>query len=77
MLKKIVFIGPESSGKTTMCIKLAEQLNTIWVPEACRLASDENFPFDLRSTSFEVKIISANPQSRNASRLVILKYYVM
>lgn len=43
MLKKIVFIGPESSG---MCIKLAEQLNTIWVPEACRLAAEEKKPLN-------------------------------
>jgi hypothetical protein len=32
---------PESSGKTTLCKKLAEQLNILWVPEACRLAAEE------------------------------------
>ncbi len=35
MNKKFVFVGPESSGKTTLCKKLAEQLNVLWVPEAC------------------------------------------
>lgn len=31
--KRIVFIGPESTGKTTICKKLAKQYNTLWVPE--------------------------------------------
>lgn len=38
---KIVFVGPESSGKTTLCRKLAERFNTTWVPEACRLAAEQ------------------------------------
>lgn len=38
---KFVFVGPESSGKTTLCKKLAERYNAIWVPEACRLAAEQ------------------------------------
>jgi len=38
---KIVFVGPESSGKTTLCRKLAERFETMWVPEACRLAAEQ------------------------------------
>ncbi|MFN5043956.1 MAG: AAA family ATPase, partial [Bacteroidota bacterium] len=30
MLKKIVIIGPESTGKTTLCQELAEYFETIW-----------------------------------------------
>ena len=41
MTKKFVFVGPESSGKTTLCTKLAKHFNTLWVPEACRLAAEE------------------------------------
>lgn len=41
MLKKFVFVGPESSGKTTLCKKLAENLRAFWVPEACRLAAEQ------------------------------------
>ena len=36
MLKKIVVIGPESTGKSTLCRQLAEHYNTLWVPEYAR-----------------------------------------
>jgi NadR type nicotinamide-nucleotide adenylyltransferase len=36
MLKKIVTIGPESTGKSTLCQKLAEHYKTGWVPEYAR-----------------------------------------
>jgi NadR type nicotinamide-nucleotide adenylyltransferase len=35
-LKKIVAIGPESTGKSTLCEQLAEHYKTIWVPEYAR-----------------------------------------
>lgn len=35
-VKKIVVIGPESTGKSTLSKALAEQLNTVWVPEYAR-----------------------------------------
>jgi NadR type nicotinamide-nucleotide adenylyltransferase len=36
MLKKIVIIGPESTGKTTLCEQLAQHYNTLWCPEYAR-----------------------------------------
>lgn len=36
MLKKIVVIGPESTGKSTLSAALAQGLNTLWVPEYAR-----------------------------------------
>ena len=36
MLKKIVIIGPESTGKSTLCAQLAAHYNTIWVEEYAR-----------------------------------------
>jgi NadR type nicotinamide-nucleotide adenylyltransferase len=36
MLKKIVIIGPESTGKSTLCAKLAVHFNTTWCPEYAR-----------------------------------------
>ena len=36
MLKKIVVIGPESTGKSTLCTQLAEHFNTKWAPEYAR-----------------------------------------
>lgn len=36
MLKKIVVIGPESTGKSTLCRHLAEHFETVWCPEYAR-----------------------------------------
>jgi nicotinamide riboside kinase len=35
-IKKIVVIGPESTGKSTLCEKLAAHYQTLWVPEYAR-----------------------------------------
>jgi NadR type nicotinamide-nucleotide adenylyltransferase len=35
-VKRIAFIGPESSGKTTLCKQLADYYKTFWVPEYAR-----------------------------------------
>lgn len=35
-IKKIVVIGPESTGKSTLCEKLAKHYDTLWVPEYAR-----------------------------------------
>lgn len=36
MLKKIVVIGPESTGKSTLCEQLAAHYKTLWCPEFAR-----------------------------------------
>ena len=35
-MKKIVVIGPESTGKSTLCAQLAEHYKTAWCPEFAR-----------------------------------------
>lgn len=35
-MKKIVVIGPESTGKSTLCSQLAKAYNTLWCPEYAR-----------------------------------------
>jgi len=35
-MKKIVVIGPESTGKSTLCSELAEHYKTLWCPEYAR-----------------------------------------
>ena len=35
-IKKIVVIGPESTGKSTLCEQLAQHYKTIWCPEYAR-----------------------------------------
>jgi NadR type nicotinamide-nucleotide adenylyltransferase len=49
MLKKIVIIGPESTGKSTLCKQLAAHYNTIWVQEYAReylLQHGINYTYD-------------------------------
>lgn len=36
MIKKVVVIGPESTGKSTLCEQLAAHFKTKWVPEYAR-----------------------------------------
>lgn len=36
MVKKVAVIGPESTGKSTLCSQLAEHYQTLWVPEYAR-----------------------------------------
>ncbi|MBA2248984.1 MAG: ATP-binding protein [Chitinophagaceae bacterium] len=35
-MRRIVVIGPESTGKSTLCARLAEHYKTAWVPEYAR-----------------------------------------
>ena len=35
-IKKLALIGPESTGKTTLCASLAAHFKTVWVPEISR-----------------------------------------
>lgn len=49
MIKKIVIIGPESTGKSTLCDQLAAHYNTIWCPEYAReylLKNGTDYKFD-------------------------------
>ena len=49
MLKKIVIIGPESTGKSTLCEQLSEHYDTMWCPEFAReylLSNGTNYEFD-------------------------------
>ena len=36
IVKKIVILGPESTGKSTLCDQLARHYQTVWVPEYAR-----------------------------------------
>ncbi len=35
-VKRVLVYGPESTGKTTLCRQLAQQFQTVWVPEFAR-----------------------------------------
>ena len=48
-IKKVVIIGPESTGKSTLCQELAEHYQTIWCPEYAReylLKHGMNYTYD-------------------------------
>lgn len=48
-IKKIVVIGPESTGKSTLCKQLAQQYNTSWCREFAReylLTNGTSYTFD-------------------------------
>ena len=49
MLKKVVILGPESTGKSTLCEKLAQHYETTWCPEFAReylLTNGTQYEFD-------------------------------
>ena len=43
-MKKIVIIGPESTGKSTLCEQLAQHFKTLWCPEFAREYLQTNGP---------------------------------
>jgi len=46
-VKRVVVFGPESTGKTTLCRRLAEHFGTVWVPEFVRGYLDRKLaPFE-------------------------------
>ena len=47
-ITKIVFVGPESTGKTTLCKNLAMRYSTNWVCELCRLFAEEKKRIQMR-----------------------------
>lgn len=49
MIKKVVVLGPESTGKSTLCAELADHYQTNWVKEYAReylLENGTNYTFD-------------------------------
>lgn len=49
IVKKIVIIGPESTGKSTLCNQLAKHYNSIWCEEFAReylLKNGKEYSFD-------------------------------
>lgn len=73
-LKKIVVIGPESTGKSTLSEALATALHTVWVPEFARgylesLGRDYN-EADLLEIALG-QIASEDELSKQANRFLI------
>ena len=76
MLKKIVIIGPESTGKSTLCELLSKHFDTQWVPEYAReylLKHGTTYTFEDLLTiargqlALEEKAIAAFPTTGSSS----------
>ena len=58
-LKKIVAIGPESTGKSSLCRQLAKHYNTSWCPEYAReylLENGKQYSYDSLLTIAEGQV---------------------
>lgn len=67
MLRKIVVIGPESTGKSTLCKQLAQHYNTVWCPEFAReylLTNGTNYSYDDLLTIAKGQLILENEYSQ-------------
>lgn len=70
MLKKIVIIGPESTGKTTLCTELANHFNAQWVPEYAReylLKNGTDYDFEDLLTIAQGQLRSEDAYTQQAS----------
>jgi NadR type nicotinamide-nucleotide adenylyltransferase len=83
MVKKIVVIGPESTGKSTLSQQLAEHYDTVWVQEYARqflLENGRRYTYDdllliaKRQLELEDKI---TPFARNGLLFIDTNMYVM
>jgi NadR type nicotinamide-nucleotide adenylyltransferase len=63
--KKIVVIGPESTGKSTLCEQLADHYKTEWVPEFAR-----NYLLEIRRPyTYEDLLYIAEEQVKQEDRI--------
>jgi NadR type nicotinamide-nucleotide adenylyltransferase len=71
-IKKCVIIGPESTGKSTLCKQLAEHYHTLWCPEYAReylLKHGMNYTYDDLLTTAKGQIaLEEEMESRVRSR---------
>jgi NadR type nicotinamide-nucleotide adenylyltransferase len=85
MIKRIVVIGPESTGKSTLCQQLAVHYKTIWVNEYAReylLKNGTNYTFenllDIAKGQLALEEESAAKLTTHGSPLIIdTDMYVM
>lgn len=81
-LKKIVILGPESTGKSTLCKALANHYQTIWSPEYARqFLSDNgtNYTYDDLLTIAKGQLALEDASVEKASDMLIIDtdMYVM
>jgi NadR type nicotinamide-nucleotide adenylyltransferase len=84
MLKKIAIIGPESTGKSTLCSQLADHYQTVWCPEYAReylLKHGMNYTYEdlLMIAKGQIELEEEFIEKVRASRLLFIdtNMYVM
>jgi NadR type nicotinamide-nucleotide adenylyltransferase len=81
-MKKVVIIGPESTGKSTLCAALAKYYNTEWVPEYARqylLQHGNNYTYDQLLTIAQGQLQLEEEYTNKFQRILFLDtdMYVM
>jgi NadR type nicotinamide-nucleotide adenylyltransferase len=83
-LKKIVVIGPESTGKSTLCEQLAKHYNTEWVKEYAReylLKNGTDYTFDdlliIAKGQLNLEDSSASNNEQQSTLFIDTDMYVM
>jgi hypothetical protein len=81
-IKKIVIIGPESTGKSTLCASLATHYGTSWCPEFAREFLTENgtnYTYDQLLTIAKGQLIKEEAYLQKANKMLIIDtdMYVM
>lgn len=74
MLHKIVIIGPESTGKSTLSKALAKELNTVWVPEYARTYLEQHgqeYDYDDLTAIAKGQIASEDKWAQQANKYLI------
>lgn len=74
MLQKIVVIGPESTGKSTLSQDLALALDTLWVPEYARTYLEKNgatYQFNDLAEIAKGQLISEDKLAEDAHKQLI------
>jgi len=74
-IKKIVIIGPESTGKSTLCEALAKHYNTNWCPEYARQYLSENgtdYTYDDLLTIAKGQLLGEDAHVEKARDLLII-----
>jgi nicotinamide riboside kinase len=68
---KIAFTGPESSGKTTLCKALSDQLHCPWAPEFAREYLENKKSYDWNDLDFMAKEQVKQWDAINTEKLIL------
>lgn len=75
-VKKIVIIGPESTGKSTLCKQLANHYNTLWCPEYAREYLTEHGTTYTYDDLLEIAQGQLRLEDQSLSKVINTKYEV-